>query len=63
MVKYTSDEISHLIEVAQSSDTIVLAIRGLWPELIELNLKPALNAECKVWLGDDCQQSGGDFLE
>jgi len=62
MVKYTSDEISHLIEVAQSSDTIVLAIQACGPELVELNLKPALNANARFGLVTIANKAEGSFL-
>lgn len=62
MVKYTSDEISHLIEVAQSSDTIVLAIQACGPELVELNLKPALNANARFGLVTIANKAEGVFL-
>ncbi len=62
MVKYTSDEISHLIEVAQSSDTIVLAIQACGPTLVELNLKPALNANARFGLVTIANKAEGSFL-
>jgi DNA-binding transcriptional LysR family regulator len=62
MVKYTSDEISHLMEVAKSSDTIVLAIQACGPELVELNLKPALNANAKFGLVTMANKDEVNFL-
>jgi DNA-binding transcriptional LysR family regulator len=47
MVRLSSDEISHLVEVAQHSDTVLLAIRAAAPQLAELRLTPALNGKAR----------------
>lgn len=44
------DEISSLVEVAQDSDAVLIAIRRAAPGLVELPLKPALNATARFGL-------------
>jgi DNA-binding transcriptional LysR family regulator len=50
MVRLTSDEISHLIDVTSQSDTVLLAIRASAPALHELAVTPALNANARFAL-------------
>jgi len=50
MVRLTSDEISHLVEVTSRSDAILLAIRASAPGLRELPVTPALNANARFTL-------------
>jgi DNA-binding transcriptional LysR family regulator len=40
-------EISSLVQVAQDSDAVLIAIRAAAPDLVELTLKPALNATAR----------------
>ncbi|MCY4755309.1 LysR family transcriptional regulator [Pelomonas aquatica] len=40
-------EISSLVQVAQDSDAVLIAIRAAAPDLVELALKPALNATAR----------------
>jgi DNA-binding transcriptional LysR family regulator len=47
MVRLTSDEISHLVDVTQNTDTVLLAIRAAGPQLIELKLTPAFNTKAR----------------
>ena len=44
------DEIPSLVEVAKRSDTVVLAIRAAAPELVELSLRPPLDASARLGL-------------
>ncbi len=44
------DEIASLVDVARHSDAVVLAIRAAAPDLMELNLKPALAATARFGL-------------
>jgi DNA-binding transcriptional LysR family regulator len=44
------DEITSLVEVARHSDAVVLAVRAAAPDLIELNMKPALAATARFGL-------------
>ena len=44
------EEISSLVEVVRHSDTVLLAIRGAAPELVELRLRPALQATARFGL-------------
>ena len=50
LVNLRSEEISSLIDVARKSDAVVLAIRAAAPDLVELNLTPALNAKARFGL-------------
>lgn len=50
MVTLLSDEISHLVELAQASDAVVLAIRAAAPQLQALPMRPALNASARFGL-------------
>lgn len=50
LVKYSSDEIAHLISVAQQTDTLLLAIRACAPELIEIAVTPALSDKARFGL-------------
>ena len=50
MVKLNSDEISHLLRVAEGSDAVVLAVRAAAPRLVELPLNPALKAKARFGL-------------
>ncbi len=50
LVRYSSDEISHLVDVAAHSDTVLLAVRACAPELVEINIYPALNAQARFGL-------------
>jgi DNA-binding transcriptional LysR family regulator len=47
MVRLSSDEISHLVEVTATSDTVLLAIREAAPQLAELRISPALSAKAR----------------
>ncbi|MCX7902314.1 MAG: hypothetical protein N2483_08545 [Burkholderiaceae bacterium] len=44
------DEIPSLVEVARRSDTVLLAIRAAAPELVELPMRPALEANARFGL-------------
>jgi DNA-binding transcriptional LysR family regulator len=50
LVKYSSDEISHLIQVAEKTDTILLAIRASAPDLVEIQVTPPLNDNARFGL-------------
>lgn len=50
LVNYSSDEISHLIQVAEQTDTLLLAIRVCAPELVEVNISPPLNDQARFGL-------------
>jgi DNA-binding transcriptional LysR family regulator len=62
MVTLLSDEISHLIELAQASDAVVLAIRAAAPQLQALPLKPALNARARFGLVTLAGRAASPFL-
>jgi DNA-binding transcriptional LysR family regulator len=50
LVKYSSDEISHLIQVAEHADTVLLAIRASAPHLTEIKMSPPLNDKARFGL-------------
>lgn len=50
MIKLTTDEVSHLVEVALRSDTVVLAVRAACPGLKPLRVQPALQAPARFGL-------------
>jgi len=50
LVNVRCEEISSLLDVARNSDAIVLAIRAAAPDLVEIDLSPALNAKARFGL-------------
>jgi DNA-binding transcriptional LysR family regulator len=50
LVNYSSDEISQLIHVVENTDTLLLAIRGSAPHLVEVKLSPLLNDHARFGL-------------
>lgn len=50
LVNLRCEEISSLLDVARTSDAIVLAIRAAAPDLVEIDLSPALNANARFGL-------------
>jgi DNA-binding transcriptional LysR family regulator len=50
MIRMTSDELSHLADLARGSDAILFAIRACAPDLVEVKLKPALEASARYGL-------------
>lgn len=50
LVNLRCEEISSLLDVARTSDAIVLAIRAAAPDLVEIDLLPALNANARFGL-------------
>jgi DNA-binding transcriptional LysR family regulator len=50
LVTLRCDEISSLLEVGRRTDTIVLAVRAVAPDLHALPVKPALNATARLGL-------------
>lgn len=43
LVNYSSDEISHLVQVIENTDTLLLSIRASAPDLVEVKVTPPLN--------------------
>lgn len=62
LVKLSSDELSHLIEVTRHSDAIVLAIRAAGPDLVPLNVSPALQATARFGLVTVARRAQPPFL-
>ena len=62
MVRLTSDEISHLVEVTERTDAILLAIRAAAPQLVELRVSPALDANARFALVTLADRSEGLFI-
>ena len=50
LVNLRSEEISSLVDVARTSDAVVLAIRASAPDLVELPISPPLNAKARFGL-------------
>jgi DNA-binding transcriptional LysR family regulator len=50
LVNLRCEEISSLLDVTRTSDAIVLAIRAAAPDLVEIDLSPALNANARFGL-------------
>lgn len=50
MVKLSTDEVSHLVEVALRSDTVLLAVRAACASLKPLKIQPALQAHARFGL-------------
>ena len=47
LVTLRSDEISHLLEVVRQTDTVLLAVRAVAPDLVQLPISPSLNATAR----------------
>ena len=41
------EEIPSLVEVTRHSDAVLIAVRAVGPDLVELTMKPAMNATAK----------------
>lgn len=50
MIKLSTDEVSHLVEVALRSDTVLLAVRAACPALKPLRLHPAMEVRARFGL-------------
>jgi DNA-binding transcriptional LysR family regulator len=50
MITLSTDEVSHLVDVAMHSDTVVLAVRAACPALKPLRVQPALQAQARFGL-------------
>ena len=62
LVRYSSDEISHLVQVAEHSDTLLLAIRDCAPNLVELKIHPPLKANARFGLVTLAQKAEALYL-
>jgi DNA-binding transcriptional LysR family regulator len=62
LVKFTCDEISHLIGIAETTDAILLAIRACAPHLVELTLKPSINIKARFGLVTIANKAEAIFL-
>lgn len=62
LVRLTSDEITHLQELALMSDTVVLAIRTACPALKVIQMQPALNAQARFALVTLARRSDAPHL-
>lgn len=50
LVRFSSDELSHMIELAEKTDAILLAIRACAPDLVEVQLHPPLKTKARFGL-------------
>lgn len=57
------DELSSLIELARTSDAVLLAVRAAAPDLVELQLKPALDATARFGLVTLARRTESPALE
>ena len=62
LVRYTSDEISHLLHVTKLTDAVLLAIRECAPELVEIQMTPPLNTKARFGLVTIANKSAPLFL-
>lgn len=62
MVKLTSDEISHIVQVTENTDAVLLAIRASAPHLVELPVHPPLKTKARFGLITIANKSEPLFL-
>lgn len=62
MVKLTSDEISHIVQVTENTDAVLLAIRASAPHLFELPVHPPLKTKARFGLITIANKSEPLFL-
>lgn len=62
LVKLSSEEISYLIDVAQGSDAVVLAVRAAGPQLAQIRVSPPLDASARFGLVTVARRSEMAFL-
>ncbi|WP_300553577.1 LysR family transcriptional regulator [Limnohabitans sp. Rim8] len=62
LVKLQSDEISHLIQVTQQTDTVLLAIRASAPDFVELPIQPAPRIKARFGLVTVANKAEALFL-
>lgn len=62
LVKYTSDEISHLIQVTARTDAVLLAIRACAPEMVEVQMETPLKTKARFGLVTIASKSEPPFL-
>ncbi len=62
LVKLNSDEISHLIQLTQQTDAILLAIRVSAPDFVVLPLEPALEVKARFGLVTAANKAEALFL-
>lgn len=63
LVNLRSEEISSLLDVARTSDAVVLAIRAAAPDLLELPVSPALDARARFGLVTVASRSEPPLLD
>ena len=57
------DELSSLVELARSTDAVLLAVRAAAPDLVELRLQPALDASARFGLVTLARRTESPALE
>jgi DNA-binding transcriptional LysR family regulator len=62
MVKLASDEISHIVQVTENTDAVLLAIRACAPHLVELPVHPPLKTKARFGLITIANKSEPLFL-
>lgn len=62
LVKLNSDEISHLVQVSEQTDAVLLAIRASAPEFVVLPINPALKIKARFGLVTVANKAEALFL-
>lgn len=62
LVKFSSDEIAHMVQVTEQTDTVLLAIRACAPHLVELPVQPPLKAKARFGLVTIANKAEALFL-
>jgi DNA-binding transcriptional LysR family regulator len=63
LVRLTSDEITHLQEMALQTDAVVLAVHAACPDLVPIKVQPALDARARFALVTVSRRSEAPHLE
>ncbi|MEY2804247.1 MAG: HTH-type transcriptional regulator BenM [Pseudomonadota bacterium] len=63
LVRLTSDEITHLQEMALQTDAVVLAVHAACPDLVPIKVQPALDARARFALVTLSRRSEAPHLE
>lgn len=62
LVRVSSDEIGHLVDLASATDTVLLAVRAAAPDLAVVRVSPALDAHARFCVVTLARRSPSPFL-
>lgn len=62
LVKFSSDELSHMIELTEKTDAVLLAIRACAPSLVEVQVHPPLRTKARFGLVTIAKKAEAIFL-